>query len=262
MTRPWRNCRASVTLINEINAAFPGRDKTSDGTIGDAAHATRTSDHNPWLIVGNEGIVRARDVDKDGIPAADIVETLRLRGAARDPRLYPGGYVIFNRRITKPDFSGWTTYTGSNPHDKHFHVSFSTVVDGFDSTAPWALFGGRAGATTAGAGPSVPASRARQEDDLVQTFEWPAGVSAHKIVCPVGSASQLLDRAWFSLACDGEVSKYDIWFQSDNGGLKEDHGALGRDRRGWWELPSGCTQIVVHVVATGPVGACLETKPR
>lgn len=105
-------------------------------------------------------------------------------------------------------------------------------------------------------------SRAYQEDDLVQTFEWPAGVSAHKLVCPVGSASQLLDRAWFSIACDGEISKYDIWFQGDNGGIKEDHGALARDRRGWWELPSGCTQIVVHIVATGPVGACIETKPR
>jgi hypothetical protein len=96
----------------------------------------------------------------------------------------------------------------------------------------------------------------------VQTFEWPAGVSAHKLVCPVGSASQLIERAWFSLACDGQISQYDIWFQSDQGGLKDDHGQVGKDRRAWWELPSGTTQIVVHVIATGPVGACLEIKPR
>lgn len=113
-----------------------------------------------------------------------------------------------------------------------------------------------------GSAPTSPAGDVPDGDDLVQTFEWPAGVSAHKIVCPVGSASQLVERAWFSLACDGEISKYDLWFQGDADGKAEFHGALARDRRGWWELPSGTTQIVVHVVATGPVGACLETKPR
>lgn len=110
-------------------------------------------------------------------------------------------------------------------------------------------------------GVSAPSTRL-EGDDLVQTFEWPAGVSTHKLVCPVGSASQLVDRAWFSMACDGDITQYDIWFQGDQGGIREDHGQISKDRRAWWELPSGCTQIVVHVNATGPVGACLETKPR
>jgi hypothetical protein len=135
----WRNCGASLTLIAEINTRWPGRDKTSDGTIGDAAHATRASDHNPWIIVNNIGVVRARDIDKDGIDAAGLAEYLRVLGANGDRRLRPGGYVIFNRRITAPDFSGWRAYTGVNPHDKHVHVSFSTAVAGFDSTAPWGL---------------------------------------------------------------------------------------------------------------------------
>ena len=136
----WRNCYASVALVDEINKRWPSRDRASDGTIGDAAHATRTSDHNPWLVLGGVGIVRARDVDKDGVDAAGLVEYLRQLGAQRDNRLYPGGYVIFNRRITTPDFSGWKTYTGSNPHDKHFHVSFSTVASGFDSSRPWGIW--------------------------------------------------------------------------------------------------------------------------
>ena len=139
MTRPWRNCRASVALINEINALWPNRDRSSDGSIGDAAHATRQSDHNPWVVVDGIGVVRARDIDKDGIPAADIAEYLRQLGARRDPRLYPNGYVIFNRRITSPDFGSWRTYTGSNPHTSHIHVSFSTSKSGFDSDAPWGL---------------------------------------------------------------------------------------------------------------------------
>lgn len=149
----WRNCQASMTLVNEINKRWPGRDKASDGTIGDAAHATRTSDHNPWYVLAGVGIVRARDVDKDGVDAAWLVEYLRTLGAKRDPRLYPGGYVIFNRRITDADFSGWHTYTGSNPHDHHFHVSFSTVPAGFDSAAPWGI---------ATAAPTIPAT----EDDM------------------------------------------------------------------------------------------------
>jgi hypothetical protein len=137
--RPWRNCNASMRFVEALNAKYPNRDKASDGTIGDAAHATRASDHNPWVIVGAYGVVRARDVDKDGVDAAWIVEQLRLMGRAGDPRLTGGGYIIFNRRITKPDFSGWSVYTGSNPHDKHFHVSFSKNTAGFDSNATWSF---------------------------------------------------------------------------------------------------------------------------
>ena len=139
---PWRNCNASLRLVEKINGDNPRRDKTSDGTIGNAEHAARSSDHNPWVIVAGMGVVRARDVDVDGINAAAIVEALRKLGQAGDPRLAGGGYVIFNRRITTPDFSGWKVYTGSNPHDHHFHVSFSLKVAGFDSNAPWTWGGG------------------------------------------------------------------------------------------------------------------------
>lgn len=93
-------------------------------------------------------------------------------------------------------------------------------------------------------------------------FDWPAGAGAHKLVCPVGKASQVTAAAWLSLACDGVISHYDIWFQSDSGGLSEAHGQLAKDRRGNWTVPDGTTQIVVHYVATGPVGATLEVKPK
>jgi hypothetical protein len=100
------------------------------------------------------------------------------------------------------------------------------------------------------------------EDDPLQGFEWPAGKSAHKLIVPVGNASQLVARAWFSMACDGVINSYDVWFQSDDGGKAEYHGTLAKDRRVWWELPSGTTQIVVHVDASGPVGAAVETKSK
>lgn len=148
----WRNCAASLALVDEINRRWPGRDKSSDGTIGDAAHASRSSDHNPWVVVGGTGVVRARDVDKDGIDAPWLVEYLRGIGARGDARLTGGGYIIFNRRITVPDFTGWKSYTGSNPHDHHFHVSFSRNQAGFDSEAGWGIVVGGGNAAPAGGG--------------------------------------------------------------------------------------------------------------
>lgn len=135
----WRNCNASMTLVAGINAKWPNRDKSSDGTIGDAAHATQASDHNPFVIVNDVGIVRARDIDKDGVDIAWLFEELRKLGAAGDPRLTGGGYLIYNRRITSPDFKTWRVYTGSNAHTLHGHVSFSRDRAGFDSTVPWSF---------------------------------------------------------------------------------------------------------------------------
>jgi hypothetical protein len=137
----WRLAGALITLRNAVNAKWPRRDKASDGTIGDAAHASRSSDHNPWIEVGGVGVVRALDVDVDGISAAWFAEELRKLGAAGDPRLTGGGYVIFNRRITSGDFKRWVAYNGRNPHTSHVHVSFSRNRAGFDSTAPWPFLG-------------------------------------------------------------------------------------------------------------------------
>jgi hypothetical protein len=133
----WRNCRASETLVDAVNAKWPRRDKASDGTIGDARHATRDSDHNPWVIVDDEGVVRARDIDKDGIRAAWLAEQLRKLGEAGDKRLANGGYIIYNGRITSPDFKRWLKYTGRNSHKSHIHVSFSRQRSGFDSGGAW-----------------------------------------------------------------------------------------------------------------------------
>jgi hypothetical protein len=140
LTIPWRNCKASLALVAEVNELWPDRDRASDGTIGDAAHQASTSDHNPWIVVDGVGVVRARDIDVDGIDAPWLAEYLRRRGAVGDPRLRGGGYVIYNRRITVPDFSTWKTYTGTDPHTGHIHVSFSRDPAGFDSTAAWGIY--------------------------------------------------------------------------------------------------------------------------
>ena len=199
MATPWRNCYASVALVDEINKRFTDRDRASDGTIGDAAHATRTSDHNPWVILDEVGIVRARDVDKDGVDAAGLTEYLRQLGADGDNRLYPGGYVIFNRRITTPDFSGWKTYTGSNPHTAHFHVSFSTAAAGFDSTRPWGIWPTTAAVAKSAVRP-VPAPLPPQlEDDLMAAIPLrldAARTFTEAIGAEAGAGSMVASRAW------------------------------------------------------------------
>lgn len=130
-----RLCNALFGLRLEINNAYPKRDKASDGWLGDAAHRSRVSDHNP----NSNGVVCAIDVDKDGVPAAEIVEFLRGRGKAGDRRLR-GGYIIYRSRIAGSHTGwDWHTYEGSNPHDKHFHVSAGDAAADYDFKASWGV---------------------------------------------------------------------------------------------------------------------------
>jgi hypothetical protein len=137
---PWRTAKSLLTLRNEVNAAAPNRSKRSDGTIGDAAHCQRRSDHNPWVRDGNTGVVTAMDITNDpndNCDADKIAESIR---ANEDPRVK---YIIWNSRIAnsssidgKPPWA-WRPYTGSNPHDKHIHISVKSDKPNYDSTAPW-----------------------------------------------------------------------------------------------------------------------------
>ncbi len=131
-------------LLGEINAFAPGRDTASDGSIGDAAHAARTSDHNPWVTWDGVGIVRARDFthDPDKFPGQALADALEKKMREGHPALRSGSYIIWNHRILSYDrlSEGWRPYTGSNPHEHHVHLSVSTAHSGYDSTAPWNLF--------------------------------------------------------------------------------------------------------------------------
>lgn len=141
----WRVARSLEVLLEEINATAPRRSKASDGSIGDAAHATRTSDHNPWVVFGGQGIVRARDFTHDpagGLDCNDLATALAaLTAVGGHPALRSGAYTIWRGRIFSFDrrHEGWRPYSGSNPHDKHLHQSVATDPAGFDSTRPWLI---------------------------------------------------------------------------------------------------------------------------
>lgn len=139
----WRVARSLDVLLNELNAAAPRRNKASDGSIGDAAHATRTSDHNPWVVYGGQGIVRARDFTHDpanGLDCQELATALAaLIAVGAHPACRSGAYVIWQGHIYSFDrrHEGWRRYSGSNPHNHHLHLSVATDPAGFDSTTAW-----------------------------------------------------------------------------------------------------------------------------
>lgn len=134
----WFLAPSLVKLRDEINTAFPGRDKSSDGAVGDTSHAARKSSHNPlWTAPGNwSGVVRAIDVDSNGKPGerTPLVAAV-LDAAIGDPRTW---YVIWNRQIWSVTHD-WKPrpYDGDNPHDHHVHVSVLETVAAWSDTSPW-----------------------------------------------------------------------------------------------------------------------------
>ena len=136
----WRVAKCLIRLRAEIDTRWPNRDRRTDGTIGDAAHCGpgRSSDHCP----NPAGVVRALDIDSDGIPAGWLAEHVRQLGKDGDSRLRNGGYVIFNKRIAS-EVQGWTwrVYTGSSPHKDHIHFSVSKDAAGFDGSGGWGVKG-------------------------------------------------------------------------------------------------------------------------
>jgi len=138
----WMLTLGLQNLRNQVNEAFPNRDKTSDGTIGDAAHQAETSGHNPDDTSGSSPEwngdpdstpeVRAWDMDVNlnapPATAQQVVDHIRaLPGVSSVLR-----YMIYNRKIYRAS-NGWTpeTYDGKSAHTEHIHFSgaYSQAAD-------------------------------------------------------------------------------------------------------------------------------------
>lgn len=145
----WRLAFSLDELRGQLDARWPNRDRSSDGAIGDAAHAATASDHNP----NAQGVVCAYDIDTDldgtndsNDPEMDaMVEGFRL---APHPDLK---YLIYRGRMFSayaahgfPPFT-WRPYLGPDMHTSHAHVSVGVGPDGqsaagtYDDRTPWTI---------------------------------------------------------------------------------------------------------------------------
>jgi len=221
----WRVAKALLTMRDQVNDHAPNRNKRSDGTIGDTAHKSRSSDHNAWIQDSGYGVVSALDITHDpnnGVDTWAMAEWLRQK---RDARIK---YVISNKRIFSSTTSPWTwrKYTGSNPHSSHMHVSVKSTKSHYDNTRDWDLFG-----TGANVQPSPPASETKPDpdsptlrpvlrrgtkgkDEYVRTVQRLLGIKVDGIFGPATDAAVLGFQRGTGLTADGIVGP-DTWAQLD-----------------------------------------------
>lgn len=143
----WTLAPSAQALLKQVNARWPGRDRTSDGMLGNAAHAASKSDHNPDPRFSNR--VHAIDVDEDlqgrtgdyphfntGRGCDPLFRFLLDRcRSGKEKRI---SYLIYEGRIYSRTY-GWTekSYSGVNAHDHHLHVSFRKDLAG--DTSSWGI---------------------------------------------------------------------------------------------------------------------------
>jgi hypothetical protein len=119
---------AAIAVLRQATALRPKRKKASDGLLPSAAHMKQSpdSDHNTGLAV---------DLTHDpenGIDCDYIFENLK-----GDKRVK---YLIFKGKIWSEEKAeqGNRRYTGSNPHNKHLHISIVAAHrNDVSSWFPW-----------------------------------------------------------------------------------------------------------------------------
>ena len=168
----WVLAPCLVTLVAETNRLFPQRSIGSDGSIGDLAHASRESDHNP-----SGGYVHAIDLTDDDTHRCDVTILLTNLVATKDRRIK---YLIHKgtiwRSYATSGLPAWTpdVYTGINAHLKHLHVS--VLDDQVNATGPW--------------WPVAPTPTLSLEDEMQATLSWLSnGGSAALYLCAGATAT-------------------------------------------------------------------------
>lgn len=212
----WRVARSLDKLLAQVNGLAPNRDKSSDGSIGDAAHASRKSDHNPWITDSGQGVVTARDITHDpadGVDCNILAETLT---ASRDPRIK---YIIWNRHIlnssavTKTKAWTWRPYSGSNPHTHHMHLSVLPSKALYDSTSDWNIKvadkpSSNIAQPAVPAKPRLPMLKRGSTGDAVKKLQAELGLDQDGIFGPDTQAAVKTAQAKAGLVADGIVGPY------------------------------------------------------
>lgn len=210
----WRLARSLDALRSQFNRQWPTRNKAADGTVGDAAHRARTSDHNPWIRESGTGIVSALDITHDpkcGLDTYQVAERLR---AKKDSRIK---YVISNGKIFSSTTSPWVLrrYTGSNPHRSHIHISVKSTKAHYDSTTSWDLGGTLEPPGTAPIEPTRPILRRGSKGDAVTTVQRLLNVARDGDFGPITEAAVKGFQRQAGLTSDGIVGPV-TWSEFDS----------------------------------------------
>ncbi|MGL4555141.1 MAG: hypothetical protein ACRC33_28580, partial [Gemmataceae bacterium] len=126
----WRPAPSVAAGLSEATRRWPNRAKTLDGTIGDAAHLARKSDHNP----DERGIVHAFDLHHDPANGVDVAKLAAHLIAVKDARVH---YLIFNHRICNSRDWNWRPFTEGSPHVGHLHVSIKHTTEAENDVSDW-----------------------------------------------------------------------------------------------------------------------------
>lgn len=131
---------ALLVLLDEANKEHPGRDKSSDGWVGDTSHKASGrpenggSKHNP----NARGAVDARDFDNSALDKARFVAAAIQHPSTRN--------IIYDRKIRSKGYPGGLSrvyaYHGPNPHDKHIHVDIEMTVGQENDRRAWGYYRG------------------------------------------------------------------------------------------------------------------------
>lgn len=125
----WVRVKWIPQLFAAFDALWPNRNHAQDGTIGDSAHQSSPSGHNPDDTAGskperedadNIPEVRAADVDSRGVNMQAVVDAIVSNPNERKRFIY----IIFNGNIWSAS-NGWrkAKYNGSDQHTTHAHFS-------------------------------------------------------------------------------------------------------------------------------------------
>lgn len=127
-----------VVLRDEVNKEHPGRDKSSDGWIGNTAHAATGSPeaggskHN----ANHRGVVDARDFDNTGVDVPRFVAAAIAHPSTDN--------IIYNRKIRSRSagLHRVFAYHGPSPHTEHVHVDVIMTPERENDRRAWGYYRG------------------------------------------------------------------------------------------------------------------------
>jgi hypothetical protein len=137
----WKPVAGITTLKKQVDERWEDRDHASDGILGDADHASRTSDHNP----DSQGYVHALDIDEDLRGSKNdnvwLADQIIANARMRRPGSVRLKYLVYENRIASGTYDNhfWTWRNDTSlHHERHMHISFTTQGqnDGMEFSIP------------------------------------------------------------------------------------------------------------------------------